>query len=196
MLVLLGREMVYAPVVEGNTEATGVNLPNGEALVRLARHWKVSADYLLGLVDTPSGLSPDQFLVDLDVYDARDPGADWSIKIPRRCVIVDFDTWRDEEAREDRERSRARRRRHEKANTSGSRLAIVGVLLMLVGFVCWAFPTQVLRGFVQIGLIDPDKESGFSALSLYLRVVDAGPWLCTIGAIMLVGGKLVGRRSG
>lgn len=47
----------------------------------LAKLLEVTADHLIGLSDSPSGLSPDAFLVDLEVYEKLPPGrlrSDWN----------------------------------------------------------------------------------------------------------------------
>lgn len=85
---------------------SGVHFPSADAIARLAQHWGVTADYLVGLSDFPSGLAPDLFLVDLDVFEQLPAGRDWSVKIPRRYKLVEFDEWdkmrRDIEARSKR----------------------------------------------------------------------------------------------
>lgn len=76
----------------------------------LAKLLGVSADYLLGLSDSPLGLSPDLFLVDLDFFESLPPGKEWAVKIPRRAKLVEFDEWRRMDADV---RSRAKGKRKE-----------------------------------------------------------------------------------
>lgn len=82
-----------SPASISNWEA-GLHFPPADAIAKLAVHWKVSADYLVGISDFPSGLAPDSFLVDLDVYENLTPGKEWAAKVPRRPRVVDFDTWK------------------------------------------------------------------------------------------------------
>lgn len=53
-----------SPATISNWE-NDVHSPPADALARLAVHWGVSADYLVGLSDFPSGLAPDSWIVDL-----------------------------------------------------------------------------------------------------------------------------------
>lgn len=52
----------------------GVNFPPSDAIAKLARHWKVSADYLVGLSDHREPLPRDAWVVDLDFVDAARAG--------------------------------------------------------------------------------------------------------------------------
>lgn len=69
----------------------GTFAPPSDVVAKLARHWRVSADYLVGLSDFPSGLAPDSWIVDLDAYENLPPGAPWSRKAPRRNRVVDYE---------------------------------------------------------------------------------------------------------
>lgn len=74
----------------------GVNLPPADAIALLARHWGVTADYLVGLSDHPQGWPPDSWVIDLDFVDAirRQDGTHHrygrfgAFAIPRRMAIV------------------------------------------------------------------------------------------------------------
>lgn len=68
-----------------------IHSPPADAIVRLATHWGVSVEYLLGLSDFRSGLAPDSWLVDLDALEAGKPSEKWAAKVPRRFRIVDYD---------------------------------------------------------------------------------------------------------
>mgnify|MGYP001179645572 CR=1 FL=1 len=78
-----------SPATISNWE-NDVHSPPADALARLAVHWGVSADYLVGLSDFPSGLAPDSWIVDLDAYEKEHPGSAWAAKVPRRHKIVDY----------------------------------------------------------------------------------------------------------
>lgn len=71
----------------------GESLPDAEQVRVLAQHWNVSADYLVGLSMSPTGLDPDTFLVDLEAWENGPRSEVWWAKIPRRHRIVDFAEW-------------------------------------------------------------------------------------------------------
>ena len=68
--------------------------PGVNELAKLCRHFKVSADYLLGISDFQSGLSPDSWIVDLDEVDNPRDDRMWCVKVPRRARIVDYEEMR------------------------------------------------------------------------------------------------------
>ncbi|MCA8948215.1 MAG: helix-turn-helix transcriptional regulator [Planctomycetes bacterium] len=72
----------------------GVNPPPADAIAILAKHYGVSADYLVGISDFPAGIGPDQWIVDVEAYEAREPGVSWAAKIPRQMRIVDYEELR------------------------------------------------------------------------------------------------------
>lgn len=74
----------------GNWEA-GKSSPSVPELARLCDYYDVSADYLSGRSEFPSGLAPDTWIVDLDALDAAKPGSPWAAKVPRRARLVDFE---------------------------------------------------------------------------------------------------------
>lgn len=88
-----------------NWEA-GIHSPPCDAIVRLAAHWKVSVEYLLGLSDFRSGLAPDSWLVDLDALEAGRPSEKWAAKVPRRFRIVDYEELTKLKAAADRKRKK------------------------------------------------------------------------------------------
>jgi transcriptional regulator with XRE-family HTH domain len=79
----------------------GRSLPNGKQLIRIAKHYKVTTDWILGLAEhpTPSGLPVGAWIVDLDYTDAiraevvpaghevGDP-LRWASAIPKRYSIM------------------------------------------------------------------------------------------------------------
>lgn len=65
------------------------NGPGVEELRTLCNFFHVSADFMIGRSPYEHGLSPDQFVVDLDVFEQRPEDATWSVKVPRRAEIVD-----------------------------------------------------------------------------------------------------------
>ena len=64
-------------------------------LARLARFFGVAGDYLLGISDSETGLSPDSWIVDLDAYDTGPMGEAWAVKVPRRHRIVPFQEYQE-----------------------------------------------------------------------------------------------------
>lgn len=84
-------------IVSQSTAGTylrGESSPGVLELARLCRHFKVSADFLLGLSDFQSGLSPDSWLVDLDEVNNPRAGRPWCVKVPRRALVVDYEEMR------------------------------------------------------------------------------------------------------
>lgn len=65
---------------------SGHAMPNAEALAALARCYRVSADYLLGLTDHPEGLRPGVHVVDEDrrraLLDATSPDQVKRLRLP------------------------------------------------------------------------------------------------------------------
>lgn len=76
------------------TYLRGESAPGVVELARLCRHFKVSADYLLGLSDFQSGLSPDSWIIDLDEVENPRDDRQWCVKVPRRARIVDYNEMR------------------------------------------------------------------------------------------------------
>lgn len=72
----------------------GESSPQVPHIAALARLFTCSADYLVGMSATPSGLDPDRWLVDMDEFEKPTPGGLWSIQIPRRARLVDYDELR------------------------------------------------------------------------------------------------------
>jgi transcriptional regulator with XRE-family HTH domain len=71
----------YANWESGETD------PSATYIVRLAKYHGVSADHVLGVTDSPTGLEPGQWIIDLD--EVQDPtGAEFCAEIPRRHVLV------------------------------------------------------------------------------------------------------------
>lgn len=70
------------------------SLPDAEEVAALANLYGVSADHVLCRSDSRHGLSPDTWIVDLDELDAPTEGGAWSIKVPRRLRVVDYQTMR------------------------------------------------------------------------------------------------------
>lgn len=67
--------------------------PTLSGIRRLAEFFQVSADYLIGLADTPQPIQPGHFLVDLDAVDAIKSkkgigrGQTWYAVVPSRYLI-------------------------------------------------------------------------------------------------------------
>jgi transcriptional regulator with XRE-family HTH domain len=68
---------------------TGVSEPRAEHIAAACDLFRCSADYLIGRTESPTGLEPGQWLLDLDAIDRPEPGRDWAVQIPRRHRIVD-----------------------------------------------------------------------------------------------------------
>lgn len=47
-----------------------VTVPPADSIAKLAKHWQVSADYLVGISEHPSGFPPHCWVVDLDFVEA------------------------------------------------------------------------------------------------------------------------------
>lgn len=89
----LGEAIGCDQTTIGRWEA-GASAPSVGELVKLCDYFGVSADYLSGRVDAPSGLMPDTWLVDVEEYERNKPGGGWAAKVPRRLKIVDYETLR------------------------------------------------------------------------------------------------------
>jgi transcriptional regulator with XRE-family HTH domain len=74
-----------------NWQSEAHSMPPADVVAKLAQHWKVSADFIVGLSDFRTGLAPDSWLVHLDDYEAGVAGEKWAVKVPRRHRIVDYD---------------------------------------------------------------------------------------------------------
>jgi transcriptional regulator with XRE-family HTH domain len=75
----------------------GNSSPTWKQIVALCKLFSVSADYLLGLSESESGLASDAFIVDEAAEAARraDPAADPHrvlMKVPRRHRVIDYET--------------------------------------------------------------------------------------------------------
>ena len=68
----------------------GESEPNATLVARIATLFGVSCDYLCGNSDFPLGLAPDDWLLDLDVIDARSTDELWCLKIPRRFRVCTY----------------------------------------------------------------------------------------------------------
>lgn len=73
-----------------------INYPPADAIARLATHWGVSADYLVGLSDQPSGMPPNSWVIDLDFVEGvrrgdgshRRFGEQGAFAVPVRMRVV------------------------------------------------------------------------------------------------------------
>ena len=71
-------------------------MQSAEGVAKLAKFYGVSADYLLGLSDHPSGFSPNSWLIDDDAVDeileakfvSDDDDEPWAVAIPARPRVV------------------------------------------------------------------------------------------------------------
>jgi transcriptional regulator with XRE-family HTH domain len=63
--------------------------PRAALLAKLCDVYGVSADYLLGRTDSPTGLSPGTWIVDLEKVAAPVLKEKWAAEVPRRHRIVD-----------------------------------------------------------------------------------------------------------
>ena len=67
----------------------GRSAPTAPRLKRLCIVLGVSSDYLIGLSDYHSGLTPGSWVVDLGALEREDPGDRWAAEIPQKHVVVD-----------------------------------------------------------------------------------------------------------
>lgn len=99
----LATELGFAPTTYGNWER-GDGAPGPDEIARICLRFAVAADWLVGLAETRTGLSPDSFLLDLSLIDAirgvgSRPITDWPIeeirgawyaKVARRHKVADL----------------------------------------------------------------------------------------------------------
>lgn len=67
----------------------GMSQPSADHIAGICDLFGVSADYLIGRTDSPTGLTPGQWIIDLDAVERPDPLVPWAAEVPRRHRIVD-----------------------------------------------------------------------------------------------------------
>jgi transcriptional regulator with XRE-family HTH domain len=71
--------------------AKGQASPRAEWVAKLADYYDVSADYLVCRSDFKSGLPPDKWIVNMDLFRAAEVDAEWCYKVPRDLKLVEHD---------------------------------------------------------------------------------------------------------
>lgn len=67
----------------------GLTEARATEIAKLCDVFAVSADYLIGRSDSPTGIDPGMWLIDLDAGDSNRPDRPSAIEVPRRHRIVD-----------------------------------------------------------------------------------------------------------
>lgn len=73
---------------------SGKHTPSVVDLAQVAERCSVSIAWLAGLSESPTGLQPGHYLIDLDVAESsRDEKDHWWSEVPRRHRVVDHREW-------------------------------------------------------------------------------------------------------